>query len=139
MTKRKNRQIQEMDSAQKKFEAKAAQFREISTKMRRGMVNAMRNGELERLVGEMTEVLETQAQMGWKNIEGLKQVVWEVFPWFEAESIRSRVRKGADLSFQHACQGLAMPFYDFYVNCWMLKSSSVVFSPKTTGWVRIFK
>ena len=53
-----------MDSAQKKFEAKAAQFREISTKMRRGMVNAMRNGELERLVGEMTEVLETQAQMG---------------------------------------------------------------------------
>eukprot|EP00434_Breviolum_minutum_P014857 symbB.v1.2.013097.t1/scaffold919.1/size152209/9 len=62
---------EEMDSAQKKFEAKAAQFREISTKMRRGMVNAMRNGELERLVGEMTEVLETQA-----------------------ESIRSRVRKG---------------------------------------------
>ena len=53
-----------MDSAQKKFEAKAAQFREISTKMRRGMVNAMRNGELERLVGEMTEVLETQAQKG---------------------------------------------------------------------------
>eukprot|EP00913_Durusdinium_trenchii_P017966 g16884.t1 len=62
---------QEMDSAQKKFEAKAAQFREISAKMRRGMMNAMRNGELERLVGEMTEVLETQA-----------------------ESIRSRVRKG---------------------------------------------
>lgn len=27
----------------------------------RGMMNAMRNGELERLVGEMTEVLETQA------------------------------------------------------------------------------
>ncbi|CAK9101330.1 unnamed protein product [Durusdinium trenchii] len=62
---------EEMDSAQKKFEAKAAQFREISAKMRRGMMNAMRNGELERLVGEMTEVLETQA-----------------------ESIRSRVRKG---------------------------------------------
>ena len=56
--------FEEMDSAQKKFEAKAAQFREISTKMRRGMVNAMRNGELERLVGEMTEVLETQAQKG---------------------------------------------------------------------------
>ncbi len=64
---RKNRQIQEMDSAQKKFEAKAAQFREISTKMRRGMVNAMRNGELERLVGEMTEVLETQARSGGWN------------------------------------------------------------------------
>ena len=56
-----------MDSAQKKFEAKAAQFREISTKMRRGMVNAMRNGELERLVGEMTEVLETQARSGGWN------------------------------------------------------------------------
>ena len=51
----------EMESAQRKFEAKAAQFREISTRMRRGMVNAKRSGELERLVGEMTEVLETQA------------------------------------------------------------------------------
>ncbi|CAE7529807.1 INPP5E [Symbiodinium pilosum] len=61
----------EMESAQRKFEAKAAQFREISTRMRRGMVNAKRSGELERLVGEMTEVLETQA-----------------------ESIRTRVRKG---------------------------------------------
>ncbi|CAE7762844.1 syj1, partial [Symbiodinium necroappetens] len=62
---------EEMESAQRKFEAKAAQFREISARMRRGVVNAMRSGELERLVGEMTEVLETQA-----------------------ESIRTRVRKG---------------------------------------------
>ena len=52
---------EEMESAQRKFEAKAAQFREISARMRRGVVNAMRSGELERLVGEMTEVLETQA------------------------------------------------------------------------------
>ncbi|CAJ1399298.1 unnamed protein product [Effrenium voratum] len=62
---------EEMDVAQKEFEAKAAQFREISNRMRQSMVNAKRSGELERLVGEMTEVLETQA-----------------------ESIRSRVRKG---------------------------------------------
>ena len=45
-----------MDSAQKAFEAKAAQLREISV---------LRNpGELERLVGEMTEVLENQAGKG---------------------------------------------------------------------------
>ena len=53
---------EEMESAQRKFEAKAAQLREISARMRRGMVNAKRSGELERLVGEMTEVLETQAR-----------------------------------------------------------------------------
>ena len=82
----KTLRFEEMDSAQKKFEAKAAQFREISTKMRRGMVNAMRNGELERLVGEMTEVLETQAQkgmdvfcclcffLGWKTSKGLDKL-----------------------------------------------------------------
>ncbi|CAE7245856.1 INPP5E [Symbiodinium microadriaticum] len=78
---------EEMESAQRKFEAKAAQFREISARMRRGVVNAMRSGELERLVGEMTEVLETQA-MG-------KALVLSCLPMSrKAESIRTRVRKG---------------------------------------------
>ena len=55
--------------------------------MRRGVVNAMRSGELERLVGEMTEVLETQA-MG-------KALVLSCLPMSrKAESIRTRVRKG---------------------------------------------
>ena len=87
---------EEMESAQRKFEAKAAQFREISARMRRGVVNAMRSGELERLVGEMTEVLETQARpgraLGRRELEGLGPCALLAR---KAESIRTRVRKGA--------------------------------------------
>ena len=53
------------EEAQRSFEAKAAQFREISQRMRRGVMNAMRSGELERLVGEMTLVLEDQVTMAF--------------------------------------------------------------------------
>ena len=95
-----------MEEAQRRFEQKAMQFREISQRMRRGVVNAMRSGELERLVGEMTLVLEDQVGASKEPFECSSEACSSSFGCFligfrsflpcvsQAESIRSRVRKG---------------------------------------------
>ena len=51
----------EMGATSAALEVKAAQLREVAAKMRRGLRDAKRSGELERIACEMKLVLETQA------------------------------------------------------------------------------
>ncbi|CAE8706480.1 unnamed protein product [Polarella glacialis] len=62
---------EDMDAAQQQFEAKAAQLRDVATRMAERMRDAQRSDELRLLADEMTQVLDTQV-----------------------ETIRSRVRQG---------------------------------------------